>query len=101
MSGGEVAVLEQSANHVTSMTFSPDGKRLVTGFRTGGDLQPALRVWDYKIERVVLSLYSHGNWSSWTEFSPDGNTLVTAGWFGTVDLYHAPSWEEIEAAEKE
>lgn len=100
VSGRQLAVLEQSANEVTSVTFSPDGKRLVTGFRTGGNLQPALRVWDYKIERVVLSLYSHGNWSGWTGFSPDGNTLVTIGWFGTVDLYHAPSWEEIEAAEK-
>jgi WD40 repeat protein len=98
-SGREVAFLEQSANSVASVTFSPDGKRLVTGLRTGGNLQPALRVWDYTVERAVLSLYSHGNWNGWTEFSPDGNTLVTVGWFGTVDLYHAPSWAIIETAE--
>ena len=100
-SGRELAALGQSGNKVTSTTFSPDGKRLVTGFRTGGNLQPALRIWDYGIEREVLSLYSHGNWSGWTEFSPDGNTLVTVGWFGTMDLYYAPSWAEIDAAQNE
>jgi WD40 repeat protein len=33
-------------------------------------------------------------------FSPDGNTLAATSLSGITDLWHAPSWEEIEAAER-
>jgi WD40 repeat protein len=32
--------------------------------------------------------------------SPDGNTLVATSLDGHANLWRAPSWEEIEAAEK-
>jgi WD40 repeat protein len=88
------------ARGVTSLAFSLDDKRLVTGFAGGGVLQPGLRVWDYQIGRDLLGLYNQGIWVSWTEFSPDGNTLLGLTWYGAVNLYRAPSWAEIESAEK-
>jgi hypothetical protein len=32
--------------------------------------------------------------------SPDGK-LLALNWHGLAELWHAPSWAEIEAAEKE
>jgi WD40 repeat protein len=100
-SGREAAALSLHANAVLSVAFSPDAQRLVTGGEVGTRLQPALVVWDYAIQRQLISLQSVGNWTGWTQFSPDGNTLLGLSWAGVADLYRAPSWEEIEAAEGE
>jgi len=95
-----VAALSLHANGVISVAFSPDGRRLVTGGKVGMALQPALRVWDYTIQRDLISLQSVGEFTGWTGFSPDGNTLLGLSWSGVADLYRAPSWEEIETEEK-
>ena len=96
----QLAVLEQYANKVVSVAFSPDGKRLITGSRIGGDLQPAVEIWDYVAQRGLLSLRSRGKFTAWIEFSPDGNTLLALSWHGLAELWRAPSWAEIEAEEK-
>jgi WD40 repeat protein len=97
----QIAALEQLVNPTISVAFSPDGKRLVTGSKVGGDLQPALEIWDYVAQRGLLSLHSQGRFTGWTEFSPDGNTLLALSWHGLAELWRAPSWAEIETAEKE
>jgi len=97
----ELATLSLHANRVISVAFSPDGQRLVTGCEIGMRLQPALVVWDYTIQRQLISLQSVGEFTGWTQFSPDGNTLLGLSWSGVADLYRAPSWEEIAAEEKE
>jgi WD40 repeat protein len=97
----QIADLDQLVNPTISVAFSPDGKRLVTGSKVGGDLQPALEIWDYVAQRGLLSLHSQGRFTGWTEFSPDGNTLLALSWHGLAELWRAPSWAEIEAAEKE
>lgn len=99
-SGREISVLEPGVNDVISVAFSRDCKRLVTGSKVGGDLQPAVEVWDYLARRSLLSLRSRGRFTTWLEFSPDGNTLLALSWHGQAELWHAPSWAEIEAAEK-
>ena len=96
----QVALLQPQANFVTSVAFSPDGKRLATGSGSGGSLQPALQIWDYVIQRGILNLPSQGSWTSFVGFSPDGNTLLASSWDGVVELWCAPSWAEIEAEEK-
>ena len=46
----------------------------------------------------VLTLSAEGSIFSSTQFSPDGNTIGTmAG--GILNLWRAPSWDEINAAE--
>ena len=96
----QLAALEQHANSVCSVLFSRDGNRLVTGSVVGGDLQRAVEIWDYVAQRGLVSLRSRGAFTGWTEFSPDGNTLLALSWEGVAELWHAPSWAEIEAAEK-
>jgi WD40 repeat protein len=99
--GRELPPVNQPLNKVASAAFSPDGKRLVTSLATSGDIQPALRVWDYQVGRDLLSLHGHGAWTQRTEFSPDGNSVLAVSYYGVADLWRAPSWAEIEAAEKE
>lgn len=96
----QIAVLEQPGRGLVSVCFSPDGKRLATGSREGGDLLAAVEVWDYFTQRGLLSLRSRGKFTGWTEFSPDGNTLLALSYHGLAELWHAPSWAEIEEAER-
>jgi WD40 repeat protein len=76
--------------------FSPDGARLVA-VTNGAD---AVRIWDRSSAEQVLSLPVPGAVMAWPQFSPDGNTFGAMTTEGTLHLWHAPSWAEIEAAEK-
>lgn len=98
-SGRELPSVQQPLNMVASAAFSPDGKRLVTGLATSGDIQPALRFWDPESGRDLLSLHGHGAWTQQIQFSPDGNAVLAVSYYGIADLWRAPSWAEIEAAE--
>jgi WD40 repeat protein len=81
------------------VAFSPDGTRLATG----GDGREAVKLWDLAIQREVLTLSGQGFLFHSLAFSPDGNYLAaeatTAGSVA-VHVWRAPSWAEIEAAEK-
>ena len=94
------AALELTANLVVAVAFSPEGNRLATGSDVGGNLQPAVEIWDFVAQRSLLSLPSGNKFASWIEFSPNGNTLLALSFHGLAELWHAPSWEEIEAAGK-
>jgi WD40 repeat protein len=83
----------QSANGVA---FSPDGRRLATG----GNGRDAVKLWDLSTRRELMTLSGQGLIQE-VAFSPDGQWLVARGTPGHLHLWHAPSWEEIEAAEKE
>jgi len=48
----------------------------------------------------LLTLEGEGSQFGYTGFSPDGNILAAVNEQWTVHLWHAPSWAEIEAAEK-
>lgn len=97
----QVAVVEvPPADNTYAVAFSPDSKRLVVGSWVRQDSQIALRVWDYIVERELLSLDNRGPWTGWIEFSPDGNTLLAVSWSGVAKLWRAPSWAEIETEEK-
>jgi len=77
--------------------FSPDGQRLLTG---GEDPTDVIRLMDLGSRRYVARLTGKSDVYWFVDMSPDGNTLVAAGMNGTALLWHAPSWAEIEAAEK-
>jgi len=73
-SGGELAVLCGHGNSVTSMSYSPDGRRIVSGSYDG-----TVRVWDAQsgIELVVLRGHEGGVGS--VAYSPDGRRIVSGG----------------------
>jgi WD40 repeat protein len=74
--------------------FSPDGRRVVA-VTSGAD---AVRFWDPLSGEQVLSLPVPGEKPGLPAFSPDGNMLGAMA-AGTLHLWRAPSWAEIEAAE--
>jgi serine/threonine protein kinase/WD40 repeat protein len=76
--------------------FSPDGGRVV-GVTTGAE---AVRFWDPLSGEQVLSLPLLGERAGVSSFSPDGNMFGAMTKGGTLHLWRAPSWAEIEAAEK-
>jgi WD40 repeat protein len=99
-SGRRVAVLQQLGVGTQCANFSPDGKRLVAGSWAASETKCTIHIWDYAVERELLRLSSQDRSTGWVQFSPDGNTLLAVSWSGLATLWHAPSWAEIEAAEK-
>jgi WD40 repeat protein/serine/threonine protein kinase len=84
-------------NAVYEVAFSADGRRLLT---SGGTGREAARVWDFATRRELLTLTGRGSWCNLAAFSRDDNYLVAGNYDQQLYLWHAPSWAEIEAAEK-
>jgi WD40 repeat protein len=93
----ELAVLPGHSIAAWGAVFSPDGRRVATG---GQNAKDAVRLWDVATQRELLCLPEQGQMFLDVNFSPDGNTLVATSLSGVAHLWRAPSWAEIEAAEK-
>ncbi len=78
-----------------AMAFSSDGKRLATG----GFGERALRLWDAESWQELFTLDAQGGSCVIAAFSPDGNTIAALDATGILQLWRAPSWDEINAAE--
>jgi serine/threonine protein kinase/DNA-binding beta-propeller fold protein YncE len=99
--GGEVRIWEVAtgtllrtlkATEVTDyplkVSFSPDGRRVLTAGRTG-------RVWDVATGEAVTPVLEHPNITlSHALFSPDGRRLLTAGW-QTVRVWDAATGKPV------
>jgi WD40 repeat protein len=93
-------VLQQLEGGTQCAAFSPDGKRVAAGSWGTVESKPTVHIWDYMVERELLSLKSQDRATGSIQFSPDGNTLLAVGWYGLTELWHVPSWAEVEAEEK-
>ena len=86
-------------NGLRGAAFNADGRTLATGGNSGPGL------WNVASGRVVLPLARKHRAYRAPIFSPDGNTLVLGGFPNLpspapLELFQAPSLEEIDAAEK-
>jgi WD40 repeat protein len=81
---------------VSSVAFSPDGKRLASG-----SYDTTVRVWDAQSGQEVLSLKGHTDpvWS--VAFSPDGQRLASSSWDQTVKVWDAQLGQEVRALKGE
>jgi eukaryotic-like serine/threonine-protein kinase len=79
-----------------SVAFSPDGDRLAT---FGGAATQALRLWDMESWQNVITLQGTGSIFYTPLYSPDGSSVGAISTSGILNVWRAPSWEEIAAAE--
>jgi WD40 repeat protein len=77
--GQELLTLKGHTADVTSVVFSPDGKRLASAAR-----DDTVKVWDVQTGQELLTLLGRG-----VVFSPDGHCLATNGSDDAVKIYDA------------
>jgi WD domain, G-beta repeat/Pentapeptide repeats (8 copies) len=75
---------------VSSVGYSPDGTRLVSGGRDG-----SVRVWDAATGEALLTIPSHPGWVFSVGYSPDGTRLVSGGRDGSVRVWDAVTGEAL------
>jgi WD40 repeat protein/serine/threonine protein kinase len=69
---------------ISSLAFSPDGKRLATA-----SWDHSARVWDVATRRAVATYYGHDAAVSSIAFSPDGRHVASAGLDRTIHIWDA------------
>lgn len=78
------------AGRVVSLTFSPDGRRLVSGSD-----DKSLRIWDLTDGSLVIGSSSDGLLTDAVAFSPDGTLLAGGSADKTVRLLSVATGEEV------
>ena len=86
--GQELLALKGFNEGVSSVAFSPDGRRIVTGSNTA-------KVWDAENGREILTLNGHISSVGSVAFSPDGTRIVTGSEDKTARVWDAQTGREI------
>jgi serine/threonine protein kinase/WD40 repeat protein len=92
----EVATLRGFLMGVHAVTFSPDGKRIAAS----SNASEAFKLWDMESLQELLTLEGEGSQLQVAAFSADGNALGALSEQGQLQIWRAPSWAQIEAAER-
>ncbi len=82
------------SSRVTSVSFSPDGYRIVTA-----SYDKTALVWDSNTGREIRRLKGHTGWVNSASFSADGERIVTASFDKTVRVWDADTGEELTRLE--
>ncbi len=80
--GRSTAVLHGDAGFVTSMVFSPDGRRLAWTSE-----RETIQVWDAATGKNTANLHLATGFVRSLAFSPDGKTMASAGGDKTIKLW--------------
>jgi tetratricopeptide (TPR) repeat protein len=98
VTGREALTIKGHTSWVSSVAFSPDGKRIVSG---SGD--KTLKIWDAVTGKELLTLKGHTSSVSSVAFSPDGQWIVSgSGWgaqFSTLSCGELKVWDALTGQE--
>ena len=102
--GKEIRRFEGHTNFVWVAAFSPDGRLIVTTSgnptRFGPTTDPrTVRLWNARTGEEIRHFKGHTGWVHAAAFSPDGQTLVTAGDDKTARLWNVATGTEIRRFE--
>jgi WD40 repeat protein len=86
--GQETLTLKGHSGSVRSVSFSPDGKRIVSG---GGYRDNTVKVWDAQTGQETLTLKGHSHYVMSASFSPDGKRIVSGSADGTLKVWDISS----------
>ncbi|NCR32919.1 MAG: NACHT domain-containing protein, partial [Microcystis aeruginosa L211-101] len=75
---------------VNSVSFSPDGKTLVSGSDDN-----TIKLWNVETGQEIRTLKGHYNSVRSVNFSPDGKTLVSGSVDNTIKLWNVETGQEI------
>ncbi|HZR21043.1 MAG TPA: protein kinase, partial [Verrucomicrobiae bacterium] len=84
-----LTTLRGHQDRVSSVAFSPDGRRIVTG-----SYDHTAKIWEASSGRELLTLKGHGYWIDSVAFSPDGQWIVTGSNDRTAKVWEANSGRE-------
>jgi WD40 repeat protein/serine/threonine protein kinase len=93
LQGKWIESLQGHLNSPHGAAFSPDGKRLIS--TSGG--RESVKLWDFSTRQELLTLPGSGSFLRIARWSADGETILAG--FLPWQVWRAPSWEEIAAAE--
>jgi WD40 repeat protein len=81
-SSPEIFIQPGGALLISSVVWSPDGKKLVSGNSDG-----TLSVWRADTGELVKTLTGHSKGTSSVTWNPDGQTFASGSWDGTVKIW--------------
>jgi WD40 repeat protein len=76
-----------------SVAFAPDGTRLAASLGQSS----AVRLWDLRTQRELLTLRAPEAGGDRVQFSPDGSRLLVAGYGGHCYVWIVPTLAELDA----
>ncbi len=90
----KLRTLEGHTSLVNAATFSPDGRRVVTG-----SADNTARLWDAQTGQGLRTLEGHTDWVRAATFSPDGRRVVTGSDDKTARLWDAQTGQGLRTLE--
>ena len=90
IAGKQTLTLRGHSGWVTSLAFSPDGKRIVSGSR-----DKVIKIWDTLNGRDLRSLRGHTNTVNSVAFSPDGKMIASGSSDKTIKVWSSSTGEVI------
>ena len=81
---GSIELHMQNGSHVTSVMFSQDGSRVVSGSH-----DETVRIWNATTGEVEAELKGHTGWVMSVAFAQDGSRVVSGSIDNTVQIWNA------------